>query len=315
MFFRKELIRNKNGYTLVLHLKKQDSEFAEEIFEKLGIKDKKLSKTSLEYIRKYISENYHGIKINTVKVMLGTILVASIGYTAMNAANKVSTPVKDQESVQVNTENTVKPVETDDIEQKTEIPAPDLTSKDTLVLVNKNNEISSDYVPDSLVTPDVPFQNKSKIKMTPEAAKALEALFQKAKEDNIRLTAMSGYRSYEHQNEVFTANIKKYKSVTAANRFSAKPGQSEHQTGLAMDISSPSVNYKLTQNFAQTKEGKWLKENAPKFGFIVRFPKGKEDITGYQYEPWHVRYVGEEAAKDISEKNITLEEYLNMHKI
>lgn len=77
-----------------------------------------------------------------------------------------------------------------------------------------------------------------------------------------------------------------------------------------MDLTSPSVNNVLTQRFGQTKEGKWVEANAYKFGFIIRYPKGKENITGYNYEPWHLRYVGNEAAKEISNKDITLEEYL-----
>ena len=89
----------------------------------------------------------------------------------------------------------------------------------------------------------------------------------------------------------------------------ANPGFSEHQTGLAMDISSLSANRDLTEEFGETIEGKWLKENAHLFGFILRYPKGKESITGYQYEPWHFRYVGEKVAPIIFSKNLTLEEY------
>ena len=96
----------------------------------------------------------------------------------------------------------------------------------------------------------------------------------------------------------------------AAGKYSAKPGQSEHQTGLAVDVSSESVDYLLSDDYGETKEGKWLAENAHRFGFIVRFPRGKEDITGYQYEPWHIRYVGLTAAKEIHAEGITLEEYL-----
>ena len=180
---------------------------------------------------------------------------------------------------------------------------------DNLILVNKNNALPTGYIPSGLINPNVHSLDKSNIKMTPKAAKALEALFLKAKENNIQLTAISGYRSYAYQNEIFTDKIKKYQSVAVANQFSARPGQSEHQTGLAMDISSPSVNFKLTQSLAQTREGKWLKNNAPEFGFIVRYPKGKENITGYHFEPWHIRYIGEDASREISDANITLEEY------
>lgn len=100
------------------------------------------------------------------------------------------------------------------------------------------------------------------------------------------------------------------RGIYVANQTSAKPGESEHQTGLAMDVSSPSVNFQLTQYYGHTREGKWLVENAPKHGFIIRYPEGKEYITGYNYEPWHIRYVGKNAAEFIMNENITLEEYL-----
>ncbi|WP_242973039.1 M15 family metallopeptidase [Anaeromicrobium sediminis] len=108
---------------------------------------------------------------------------------------------------------------------------------------------------------------------------------------------------------MFASDVNKY-GVEKTNQFSAKPGESEHQTGLAIDVSSPAVNYRLTQSFEETKEGKWIKENAPRFGFIIRYEEGKESITGYQYEPWHLRYVGRETAKEIVNRNISFEEYL-----
>ena len=142
-----------------------------------------------------------------------------------------------------------------------------------------------------------------------EAALALEEMFRSSKANGINIYAVSGYRSYARQASIFDANVRKY-GFERANQTSAKPGQSEHQTGLAMDITSASVNYGLSQSFGATKEGKWVYENAHKFGFIIRYQKGKESITGYQYEPWHLRYVGIKAAKEIKDRNITLEEYL-----
>ncbi len=99
-----------------------------------------------------------------------------------------------------------------------------------------------------------------------------------------------------------------------ANKTVAYPGQSEHQTGLAMDVSSHKMGFKLHQSFGETIEGIWLANNAPKFGFIIRYPKGKEHITGYKYEPWHLRYVGVQVAEEIAQKGITLEEYLSENK-
>ena len=179
-----------------------------------------------------------------------------------------------------------------------------------LVLVNKQNSLPQDYVPSDLVVTNVPFPFEEflpKKLMRKEAAVALEQLFYKAQQDNVPLTAVSGYRSYDRQAEIFANNIK---ASPDANQTSARPGESEHQTGLSMDISSPSVNNQLTQTFGDMWEGSWLANNAPEFGFIIRFPKGKENITGYQYEPWHIRYVGIPDAQMISQQNLTLEEYL-----
>jgi LAS superfamily LD-carboxypeptidase LdcB len=182
-----------------------------------------------------------------------------------------------------------------------------------MVLVNKKHSLPSNYVPQNLVVPKVKFSFSgydARKQMRLEAAGALEGLFQKAAQDRINLYAISGYRSYSYQKWLFDCNVIKYGSWELANRVSAVPGQSEHQTGLAMDISSPSVGLSLTQAFGDTKEGIWLKANAAEFGFIVRYPRGKEYITGYSYEPWHIRYVGSETAKDIMSQNITFEEYL-----
>ncbi|WFD10251.1 D-alanyl-D-alanine carboxypeptidase family protein [Tepidibacter hydrothermalis] len=189
-----------------------------------------------------------------------------------------------------------------------------LNPSDILVMVNKKNSLPSNYIPENLVVPNIPFPFKefhSKKLMRQDAALALEKLFNKAKQDEINLYATSGYRSYDRQKSIFESNAKKY-GIEKANQFSAKPGESEHQTGLAMDVTSPSVNYHLTQRFGETKEGIWLKQNAAQFGFIIRYPKGKEDITGYKYEPWHLRYVGKETAQKITNQNITLEEYFGV---
>ncbi|MFC4596994.1 M15 family metallopeptidase [Cohnella hongkongensis] len=179
------------------------------------------------------------------------------------------------------------------------------------VLVNKKRNLPSDYVPSDLVVPNVPFSfsgDSPKKQMRKEAAAALEDLFKGAEDDGIELKAVSGYRSYATQKSIFESNVKR-KGEEAANRTSARPGQSEHQTGLAMDVSSASVSYGLEESFGETKEGKWLAEHAADYGFIIRYPQGKASVTGYSYEPWHVRYVGEQVAKDVANKKVTLEQY------
>jgi len=136
----------------------------------------------------------------------------------------------------------------------------------------------------------------------------LEKLFKKAKKAKVILYAVSGYRSYERQRDIFKSNLKKNGEV--ANKYSARAGQSEHQTGLAIDITCEAINFSLDEEFENTFEYNWLKENVHKYGFIIRYPKGKEEVTGYNFEPWHLRYVGEDMAEEIFFSNITLDEYL-----
>ncbi|WP_047980972.1 D-alanyl-D-alanine carboxypeptidase family protein [Ornithinibacillus contaminans] len=183
---------------------------------------------------------------------------------------------------------------------------------EALALVNKQHALPEDYIPSDLVIPDVRFpfvEDVPKKQMRKVAAEALEKLFADADAEGLDLFAQSGYRSYARQDVLFAS----YVSVNGeeeANNFSAKPGESEHQTGLSIDVTSPHVNYELVIEFGDTEEGKWLKKHAAKYGFIIRYPEGKEDITEYQYEPWHIRYVGVKAATEIMNRGITLEEYL-----
>lgn len=182
-------------------------------------------------------------------------------------------------------------------------------------LVNKEFGLPDGYAPEDLVRPKVEFsfgnQDIEKSYMRKEAAKALEDMFNGAKKSGITLYAVSGYRSYNRQTEVYDAEVSRVGEKKAVQAV-AYPGNSEHQTGLAMDISSESADFLLTEGFGETKEGKWLKENAHLYGFILRYPKGKEKITQYKFEPWHFRYVGKKSAKDIYENDWTLEEYFKV---
>lgn len=178
------------------------------------------------------------------------------------------------------------------------------------VLVNKTNWLSKDYKPLDLIKPKVDFlpdTNLEAMLLRKEAAKSLEKLFKKAKKEKLNLFAVSGYRSYKRQSEIFKENLKE--NGEEANKYSARPGQSEHQTGLAMDVACSEDENLLCEEFANTKEYEWLAQNVHKHGFIIRYPKGKEDITGYNFEPWHLRYVGIDKAKEIYLNQVTLEEY------
>jgi zinc D-Ala-D-Ala carboxypeptidase len=187
--------------------------------------------------------------------------------------------------------------------------------KNIMVMVNKQYSLPDGYAPDDLVRPNVLYsfgdQDIEKSYMRKEAADALEAMFTDAKNNGIHLFAVSGYRSYDRQVSVFNAEVNKYGEEKALEAV-AIPGSSEHQTGLSMDLSSESANFELSEAFGETAEGKWIAQNAHRFGFILRYPKGKEAITGYKYEPWHFRYVGKKAAKVIFEKDLTLEEYFKI---
>ncbi|MCK9444410.1 MAG: M15 family metallopeptidase [Tissierellaceae bacterium] len=183
---------------------------------------------------------------------------------------------------------------------------------DILVLVNKRRNLPSDYKPSDLVIPDVKFSFDDiidKRHLRKEAAHALEDMFREADNQNVILYGVSGYRSYNTQNYLFENKVSKV-GEEEANLLVARPGQSEHQTGLAMDISSKSANFSLIEDFGQTTEGQWVNENAHRFGFIIRYKRDTTDITGYSFEPWHIRYVGVEVATEIYERNITLEEFL-----
>lgn len=179
------------------------------------------------------------------------------------------------------------------------------------VLVNRKHNLSSDYIPADLVKlTEVPtvLSNPEVNQLREPAYNALKELFSKALEEEYELFARSGYRSYNTQVALYSSYVANH-GQAAADTFSAKAGQSEHQTGLAMDITCASMDYVLSEAFGETEEGKWVAENAHKFGFIVRYPKGKEEITGYMYEPWHIRYLGIELATKVYESGLTLEEY------
>ncbi|QGQ95274.1 D-alanyl-D-alanine carboxypeptidase family protein [Paenibacillus psychroresistens] len=181
------------------------------------------------------------------------------------------------------------------------------------VLVNKNFALPKSYEPGDLVYPDVPFIFKEKIdkrKMRSVAAEALEKMFAGAEKDDIQLAGASAYRSYATQKLLFNRYVKQ-DGFEEARTYSALPGTSEHETGLAIDVSGITGKCAAEDCFAGTKEAKWLSEHAAEYGFIIRYPKGKDAITGYKYEPWHLRYVGIDIAVEITDNGSTLENYLN----
>lgn len=168
------------------------------------------------------------------------------------------------------------------------------------ILVNKYYKLDSTFVPKNLQS--VSYGRGQLIK---EAKIAFDEMCEAAKKENISIYGGSGYRSYDYQLNLYNRYVA-LDGITEADTYSARAGHSEHQTGLAMDVLNGKWDY-----IAETdKEYTWLINNSYKYGFILRYPEGKEKITGYIYEPWHYRYVGIELATEITNLNITYEEYL-----
>lgn len=176
-------------------------------------------------------------------------------------------------------------------------------------LVNKNNKLTSDYIPNDLEIIDIKYSCKNKY-LRKEARINFENMTKNAKKEGFNIVAVSTYRSYEYQEKLYN-NYVLDKGFYYADMASARAGHSEHQTGLAVDVANESLDY---DNFESTKEFDWMKKNAHKYGFILRYPKGKFHITGFKYEPWHYRYVGIDIATYIYKNKLTLEEYKSLNK-
>ena len=169
-----------------------------------------------------------------------------------------------------------------------------VTKVDGIILVNKSVPIAKGY-------------NKGEDAV---AKTQLSKMISDGRKEGLNIIYRSGFRSYAEQTQLYNSYVQR-DGKKAADKYSAAPGTSEHQTGLAFDIGTNPSNSDFKTAFGSTAEGRWLAKNAYKYGFILRYPKGKEKITGYQYEPWHFRYVGKKAAKAIHDQKTTLEEYLD----
>lgn len=167
-----------------------------------------------------------------------------------------------------------------------------ITYIDGILIANKTYGLPKDYNPD----------------VNDEALAAFEEMQADAEEESLDIYIASGFRSYEDQDRIYN-NYASVDGYEAADTYSARPGYSEHQTGLAFDLNS------IETSFAYTAEGEWVKNNAHKYGFIIRYPEDKEDITGYQYEPWHIRYIGVEKATEVYESGLCLEEFLGVDSV
>ncbi len=172
------------------------------------------------------------------------------------------------------------------------------------ILVNKNYSLSENYEPENLQQINSKYTSK-KLLMVKEAAEAFEEMAEAAKNEGYRVRGMSSYRDYKYQKDLY-ARYSKADGQAKADTYSARPGHSEHQTGLAIDVDNANLSY---TSFGKTKDFTWMKENSYKYGYILRYTEENKWITGYNNEPWHYRYVGKDIAKYIYENNISYEEY------
>ena len=176
-----------------------------------------------------------------------------------------------------------------------------------LALVTKETTLNSTYKPADLKPIPASMFPARELYLREEALAYLIALWQAAEADGVILHILSAYRSYDYQAGLFQSYADRH-GEEEANRFSARPGQSEHQLGTAVDFGGTAADFKA--DYAQTPQGRWLAGNAHRFGFAMSYPEGKEEVTGYIFEPWHYRYIGVEEAAWWNNSGVTLNEYL-----
>jgi D-alanyl-D-alanine carboxypeptidase len=179
---------------------------------------------------------------------------------------------------------------------------------DILAPLDKDHRLTPDCAPGDLVTLAPHLVSAAGQAMRADAAAAFGELFNAAQAEGYTILAASAYRSYQTQVVVYGGHVARL-GVAAADRISARPGHSEHQLGTTTDVTSESAGFSLG-GFEGTPEAAWLAENSWRFGFIVSYPAGKEHITGYSYEPWHIRWIGKDAAAQVRSSGLTLHEWL-----
>ena len=218
-----------------------------------------------------------------VAVITGIVRAASVSSSVDSVATASRTPEGDEDGGAVTDKNvTSKGYKIENVKG--------VTFVDGIMIVNKTYSLPKDYDPGDL---------------TDDTKKAFEDMRDAAAEEGIELWVQSGFRTYERQEELYNRYVNEHGSEYADD-YSARPGYSEHQSGLSFDVNEAGTK------FEETKEGEWIAAHAHEYGFIIRFPEGKEKFTGYEFEPWHLRYVGNELAGHLKESGECLEEYLGI---
>jgi D-alanyl-D-alanine carboxypeptidase len=247
-------------------------------------------------------------KVMAVVVCLAALLGVGAYYIAASEkTNPFTSPKNDTDKTSQTTEN--KPEGFDKNMFKLDEPG------SPWWVVNKKRPLPAGYVPPDLAVPDVKLRlgsSAEQMQYSLSATPALKEMFAAAARENVFLVFGSGYRSEALQRQFYNSYVAQ-DGQAAADRYSARPGTSEHQTGLSFDATASNGACHLEKCFANTPEGKWLATNAYKYGYIIRYAEGKESITGYDYEPWHMRYVGKELATEMHRTGtLTLEEFFNL---
>lgn len=278
----KKYIRYFVAYISVTEIKIDD--FSVNVGDKLSF--------NIEYVPKNATvKEYEYNKIGDIFVKENNDIIAKKeGVSKIVLKHKIQN-LKKSITVKVNKKviEKVKDKTIEDVKSNIEVKN-GLTYVNGILIVNKTYSVPNDYNPGTLTT---------------ETKNAFDEMQKAAEKDNIKLWITSGFRSYSLQTSLYNNYVLK-DGKEKADTYSARPGHSEHQTGLAMDLNI------VDSSFEGTKEAIWIADNCYKYGFIIRYPKGKEEITGYKYEPWHVRYLGKELSEKVYKSGKTLEEYLNI---
>ncbi len=240
-----------------------------------------------------------------MRLLFALIAVVVIGCVAFMSTNKASAPAWVPFASDKPAKSDVKIPDFNKTKFSTDDPA------SIWVVVNKTRPLQpKNYVPTDLVVPNVTTSGTQYLRV--EAAKATETMFAAAAKEGVLLRVDSAYRSYDRQISVYNSEVSAY-GQSVADSESARPGFSEHQTGLGADLGAANGKCSITDCFANTPEGKWLAENSYKYGFLLRYTDDKTPITGYRGEAWHYRYIGTELATEMHNKGIkTLEEFFGL---
>lgn len=228
----------------------------------------------------------------TVNVTAKATTVATTTVTTKTTPKATVATTKPTEQITQPEVTETQPTEPETEATTTEQEEVTPTYINNILIVNKSYPLPKDYRPDN-------------DELTSETSNAFEKMRVDAQAEGLNLYISSGFRSYEYQAQLYQRYADR-DGYEKADTYSARAGYSEHQTGLAFDLNT------IDDSFANTPEGKWVAENCWKYGFILRYPKGKEAQTGYQYEPWHLRYLGEDMAKKVYDSGLCLEEYLGI---